>query len=441
MYGSEIAVRDGDIAGTEVHISSIAQQLQSDIQELRDVLIVQELRRGVDDLRETMVVEGLRQGVEELREVVREADRQEEERVIEQRKVDNQKKLDAEIEHDVAVYKAEQARITREKEEFDKEVQRSYNASLQTASSTGNDAWSSEQMWIIDKEADDEPQPRISAPTPDPTTTATVDKSNSFGTILRHRTYYDEQNQRLYLISNNREVRKTVSKRSESSRAVKEDHARDIFRPSFTLVSLLAYASNMSRCYEDKSLPIGCVRFDSLNKNAGRYLKDRKVIGKKEVDNCEITEGDLLRNRLSTVINTNPGADLSICPNHRYAFGFGWKAPLHCLHDGCATSNKPKRSSLRAATMEQCGTPGPFPYGGQLCTDHRKCLSRPPELPFLNAPLSPLSTRASVDSVTSDISTATVEREIQNQQSINTLFETIRVSPLKSQVSAPLKGQ
>lgn len=115
-----------------------------------------------------------------------------------------------------------------------------------------------------------------------------------------------------------------------------------------------------------------CVYIDQLQANVTDYLISIKVITKQQRDLYSISEKELLLNRLSRIIDTEQ-PNLKICPNHRFIYGTGWSIPKSCVYlkeDG----NICHLTSDRVAPMHFIHTVPAFPYGGQICTQHRKDL-------------------------------------------------------------------
>jgi hypothetical protein len=183
---------------------------------------------------------------------------------------------------------------------------------------------------------------------------------------------------------------------------------------------------------EDRSLPVGCVRLDKMTGSVTKYLVEKKVISKNEAALYNITEQDLIKNRLQQTVEIDR-EDLVICPDHRYYFGLGWRRKNHCYHDDHKNTKQSTRRSYRIASYEQCNKLSSFPWGGSICDTHRKKLSEDV--------VDCMTKNTSETTFTNNQSVASIERRIDDKETVNNILAAVGVDPITTQTRMPLRAQ
>ena len=109
-----------------------------------------------------------------------------------------------------------------------------------------------------------------------------------------------------------------------------------------------------------------CVTFAYLSElDIRSYLKQNKVISKKEDDNIVVNEKNLIANRLirkSILVEDN----MKICPKHRSSFGIDWfSRNTMCHHPEHDSGHNSAMKDCRRVKLTTCLKIEGFPIGGR----------------------------------------------------------------------------
>ncbi|CAF1458184.1 unnamed protein product [Adineta steineri] len=182
------------------------------------------------------------------------------------------------------------------------------------------------------------------------------------------------------------------------------------------------------------------VYLNVLKNSSVAYLAQLGVIPRFNQGSCDITECDLILNRLSRIVDIEKPY-LKICPLHRYTFGIGWKIVNQCAHldhrdsfDATEPRGKRKKSSKkRILPFHLVRHVAQFPYGGRICGMHLQGI-------YLTVKEQQLV--ADDLNTLSDIHSYEMKVEKNSRlENINTLLISLEESPLKSQITVPLEEQ
>ncbi|CAF4613272.1 unnamed protein product [Rotaria socialis] len=180
------------------------------------------------------------------------------------------------------------------------------------------------------------------------------------------------------------------------------------------------------------------VNLNDLKDSSVGYLVQIGVISKFNQGSYEISECNIILNRLSSYIDIEKPY-LKICSLHRYTFGIGWRNNTACAHldhkDSFAIKKRKRNSSStnRILPFHLVRHTTQFPYGGRICGIHlREIYSRIKEQQSAADEFNTLSEMHSYEIQVHK------NRELENT---NTLLMSWNQSPIHSQTTVPLEDQ
>ena len=192
------------------------------------------------------------------------------------------------------------------------------------------------------------------------------------------------------------------------------------------LIHLLAIGNALILRTVKKDWPKHCSLVDHLQSSVIDYLTHCRTISNRQRDLYTVTEGDLILNRLSRIIDTYHSS-LKICTTHRFTYGVGWSIPTGCSWYDHLTGTC-HLACDRVASMHLVKMASLFPYGGRICSNHRDVLYRREK-----------QTEIDSDRISNTHSWELIHHDIG---AVNVLLERLDESPIRSQASRiPIEAQ
>jgi hypothetical protein len=172
--------------------------------------------------------------------------------------------------------------------------------------------------------------------------------------------------------------------------------------------------------------PKHCLLVDHFQSSVIEYLIHCHTISNRQRDLYTVTEGDLILNRLSRIIDTEHSS-FKICPVHRFTYGIGWSIPTGCSWYDHLTGTC-RLACDRVASMHLAKMASLFPYGGRICSKHKDILYKREQ-----------QTEIDSDRISNTHSWELIHPDIG---AVNVLLERLDKSPIRSQANRiPIEAQ